>query len=85
MLIIGSVENDFLPFQHHARRLSEHFPNAQHHWLDRGEGHFIYLSECDLDIRANGVPLCEDRTGVSRASVHKQLTELVTGFFAGHL
>ena len=80
MLIVGSVENDFLPFQHHAARFAERFPNAESHWLTEGEGHFVYLNECDSDIEANGVPLCIDRAGVSRAAVHKALRGLILRF-----
>lgn len=85
MLIVGSVQNDFLPFKHHAGRLSERFPNARHHRLDQGEGHFIYLSECALYITVNGVPLCHDRAGVSRSAVHRKLAPLMVEFFNQHL
>ncbi|MEQ9452528.1 MAG: hypothetical protein RJQ07_13175 [Pseudomonadales bacterium] len=81
VLFVGSVENDFLPFQHHAQRLAGHFPNAASHWLDDGEGHFIYLNTCDADIRANGVPLCVDRPGVSRQAVHDKLKITIHDFF----
>lgn len=80
MLIVGSVDNDFLPFRYHAERFAEDFPNAESHWLTGGEGHFVYLNECDLSIDANGVPLCKDRAGVDRGVVHKSLGDLVLRF-----
>jgi len=83
MLVVGSVENDFLPFRHHAERIANEFPNAQSHWLSKGESHFIYLNECDMDLEANGVPLCIDRQGVSRQAVHDNLNILIRGFFNG--
>lgn len=80
LLIVGSVDNDFLPFKHHAANIAARLPNAETHWLNQGAGHFVYLNECDLDLEANGVPLCVDRTGVSRAAVHAELRELILQF-----
>lgn len=52
------------------------------HWiaLDHGEGHFVFLDPCTLDLEANGVPLCRDRPGVDRAAVHRRLVEEVVAF-----
>jgi len=80
-LVVGSVENDFLPFRHHAERIATGLPNAQSHWLSNGEGHFIYLNECESDLEANGVPLCIDREGISRGAVHGKLKILIHDFF----
>lgn len=85
MLIVGSVQNDFLPFQHHAELLGRGYPMSDLYKLDDGEGHFVYLNQCSQDIKANGVPLCEDREGVSRAIVHEKLTQLVLRHFNGSL
>lgn len=81
-LIVGSIENDFLPFEHHAQQIANGLAGPQTHWLADGEGHFVYLNECDLDLKANGVELCADREGVSRRSVHAALEVLVVEFFA---
>lgn len=80
MLIVGSVDNDFLPFKHHAENIAAKLPNSKTHWLRQGAGHFVYLNECDLDLKANGVPLCVDRAGVSRAAIHAELRELILQF-----
>jgi len=80
-LVVGSVENDFLPFRHHAERIATGLPNAQSHWLSNGEGHFIYLNECESGLEANGVPLCIDREGISRRVVHGKLKILIHDFF----
>lgn len=81
ILIVGSVENDFLPFRHHAERIAKTLPNASSHWLAKGEGHFIYLNSCDSDLEANGVPLCKDREGVSREETHHNLRALIGDHF----
>ncbi len=85
ILIVGSVQNDFLPFQHHAEKYAKNLPNAKHHWLNKGEGHFIYLNECESELKANGVPLCIDRSGVSRSDVHEELKSVIYRFLQQNL
>ena len=80
LMVVGSVDNDFLPFKHHAQSIATKLPNAKTHWLKQGAGHFVYLNECNLDLEANKVPLCIDRDGVSRAAIHTQLQALILQF-----
>jgi predicted dienelactone hydrolase len=84
-LVVGSVDNDFLPFGSHAGRYAGLIPGCASARLEEGEGHFVYLNECDSDLEANGVPLCVDREGVDRRSVHNRLGVLVRAFFDEHL
>ena len=79
-LVIGSQDNDFLPFTHHAGRYAQLIPNAALVRLSHGEGHFVYLNACVSDIAANGVPLCIDRAGVNRQGVHERLAPDVLRF-----
>ncbi len=83
--VVGSVRNDFLPFEQHAARFARLVPGATLTRLDAGEGHFVYLNACSGDREANGVPLCRDRPGVDRAAVHEQLEPSIGAFFARHL
>ncbi len=85
MLIVGSVQNDFLPFAHHAEHLAKNLPTAKRQWLDNGAGHFIYLDECSLELAANGISLCSDRSGTSRNAVHKMLAGVISDFLSGRL
>lgn len=80
LLIVGSVDNDFLPFKHHAKAIAASLPNANTHWLKQGAGHFVYLNECTQDLKANGVPLCVDRTGASRSAIHAELRGVTLQF-----
>jgi len=84
-LVVGSVDNDFLPFEHHAGRYAAMIPGARLVRLDAGEGHFVYLNPCRSDLAANGVPLCSDRTGVDRDRVHAQLAPQVLDFLSSAL
>ena len=79
--VVGSVENDFLPVEHHAARYARLIPTAAYTPLDGGEGHFVYLNTCDTVREANGVPLCRDRHGVDRDGVHRRLAPLIADFF----
>ena len=79
-LLVGSVDNDFLPFEQHARRIGRKLSDVQTIWLDNGEGHFIYLNECNSDIEAQGVPLCVDAAGVVRSAIHLGLKEDIAKF-----
>ena len=83
--VVGAVQNDFLPFVHHAGRFARLIPGASLTQLTQGEGHFIFLDECDADLEAHGVPLCRDRAGVHRARVHAHLTVIIQRFFDTHL
>ncbi len=80
-LVIGSVDNDFLPFPAHAGRIAGLLPSAQTERLSTGEGHFVYVDRCTLAINVMGVQLCTDRPGVDRDAVHARLVPLILAFF----
>jgi predicted dienelactone hydrolase len=79
-LIVGSVDNDFLPYSEHASYYARHIDNASLVGIEQGAGHFIYLDQCDFDLEANGVSLCEDRKGVDRKAIQKQILNHIFGF-----
>jgi predicted dienelactone hydrolase len=72
-LIIGSQNNDFLPFKYHAKYYAGNIPNAKLIALNTGGGHFVYINSCDNSYKARGVFLCQDREGVNRIEVHQQI------------
>lgn len=80
VLVVGSEDNDFLPFEHHAGRYAALLPNAESVTLRDGEGHFVYLNTCTSDLSVNGVRICVDREGVDRAAVHARLAPQVLAF-----
>lgn len=79
-LIIGSVKNDFLPFDSHAGYLAKRIKNSEVVKLGNGEGHFVYLDKCNLPIAAMGIPLCIDGKGVDRNAVHLKLAGTIEQF-----
>jgi predicted dienelactone hydrolase len=83
--IVGAVDNDFLPYEHHAGRYAKLIQGAKHTQLTNGEGHFVFLNEGQSDAQANGVALYKDRNGVSRAGVHEALAESVLAFLDSRL
>lgn len=80
--LVAAKPGDFLPFEPHAARFARRLPAAALTTLEHGEGHFVYLAECELPIDVMGLPLCSDAPGVERARVHQALAELATDFFA---
>ena len=78
-LIVGATNNDFLPWRSHGERYAA-IPNAQIVLLKGQEGHFVFLTPCQHQTRVMGVPLCEDRPGVDRAAVHRDLTARIIEF-----
>ena len=83
--IVGAVEDDFLPFQHHAGRYARLIAGASLTPLAHGEGHFVFVDECSEDSAIQGVPVCRDRDGVQRAVVHGRLAEIIGKFLEEHL
>jgi predicted dienelactone hydrolase len=83
-LIIGSVENDFLPFKQHAQYYAEHIKNAELVGIKQGAGHFIYINQCEHNFKAQGVLLCKDREGVDRKALQKQVLGHVFSFVNRH-
>lgn len=79
-LVVGSVENDFLPFEQHAQYYAEHIKNAQLVGIKQGAGHFIYINQCNHKFKAQGVMLCQDRKGVDRSALQKQVLGHVFAF-----
>ncbi len=80
-LVIGSVDDDFLPFAAHAGRLGGLLGSAATVRLSGGEGHFVYVDRCSLPINVMGVKLCTDRDGVSRDATHAKLVPEILSFF----
>ena len=72
-LIIGSQNNDFLPFDYHAKSYAHNIPNAKLVALNSDEGHFVYINSCENNYKARGVSLCQDREGVDRAQVYQKM------------
>lgn len=80
-LVIGSVDNDFLPFAAHAGRVSDLLGSAETVRLANGEGHFVYVDRCSLPINVMGVKLCTDHDGVDRDTTHARLVPQILAFF----
>lgn len=83
VLVVGSVENDFLPYAQHAALYSNNLSNSQLIALTHGEGHFVYLDPCTHQHQALGVSICQDRVGVERAKVQQQLVPELQRFLRG--
>ncbi len=79
-LVLGSVDNDFLPFSAHAKYYAEHINGASLVGIEQGAGHFVYIDQCDSDREVKGVALCKDRAGVDRKAMQQQILNHVFRF-----
>ncbi|WP_291623944.1 hypothetical protein [Colwellia sp.] len=79
-LILGSLENDFLPYTVHSKYYANHIQGANLVGIEQNAGHFVYIDECDSEREVKGVSLCKDREGVDRKAIQKQILEHVFGF-----
>ena len=79
-LVIGSLDDDFLPFAAHAGRVGGVLGSAETVQLTAGEGHFVYVDRCSLPINVMGVKLCNDRDGVDRDATHARLVPQILSF-----
>tara|TARA_B100000767_G_scaffold238014_1_gene232530 strand:- start:224 stop:1249 length:1026 start_codon:yes stop_codon:yes gene_type:complete len=79
-LVIGSLENDFLPYSIHSKYYANHIQGANLVGIKQGAGHFVYIDKCDSDREVKGVSLCKDREGVDRKAIQKQILEHIFGF-----
>lgn len=80
VLILGSVENDFLPYTVHSKYYADHIQSANLVGIEQGAGHFVYIDKCDSDRKVKGVALCKDREGVDRKAIQKQILGHIFGF-----
>lgn len=79
-LILGSVENDFLPYAVHSKYYADHIQGAHLVGIEEGAGHFVYIDKCESEREVSGVSLCVDREDVDRKAIQKQILEHVFGF-----
>jgi predicted dienelactone hydrolase len=84
-LVIGSINDDFLPFAAHAGRVSDMLGSVKAMKLTGGEGHFVYVDRCTLPIKVMGIELCTDRTGVDRQETHSHLVPQILSFLDRYL
>jgi predicted dienelactone hydrolase len=84
-LVVGSVDDDFLPFAAHAGRIGDLLGSASMVRLAKGEGHFVYVDRCTLPIDVMGVKLCSDRPGVDRDATHAMLVPQALAFLDARL
>lgn len=83
-LLIASKDNDFLPYSQHASYYSLYINEVKTKLLEQGEGHFVYLDQCNHKHQAMGVSLCTDRVGVDRKASQRQLYPTIFKFIYSH-
>lgn len=79
-LVVGSVDNDFLIYKHHAANYGKTIPSAQLIPVRQKAGHFVYLDSCNHNHKALGVSLCKDREGVDREKIQREVLTKINDF-----
>lgn len=79
-LVVGAANNDFLPWSNHGLRYATEIPGSKVELLNGQEGHFVFLNQCQHQIKVMDVSLCEDRAGVDRNITHQKLTQVILNF-----
>lgn len=80
VLLFGEKNNDFLPWHTQGIHYATHIPNITVKLLEGDEGHFVYINECQNDIKVMDIPLCVDKAGVDRKAVHAKITSSLIAF-----
>lgn len=83
-LVIGSVNNDFLPYEVHSKYYADRIQGANLVGIEQGSGHFVYIDKCDSDREVKDVSLCKDRKDVNRKAIQKQILNDVFSFINKH-
>ena len=79
-LVVGASHDDFLPWEAHGGRYAAGIPGSRTLLLQGQEGHFVFLDPCEYPVTVMGVPLCQDRPGVDRKAVHRELAGKLIAF-----
>ncbi len=89
VLVVGAGPGDpRMPVELESRHLAGLLPGGASHYVEIGDaGHFSFLTVCKADAiplleadRPGDGMICRDRDGRSREAIHRQLSDLVTGF-----
>ena len=85
MAIVAGAGDEVVPIGSSARALAAHIPKAELTILPGEAGHYVFAPVCTNAGRAALPAICDDRPGVDRAAIHRQVVQLIEAFFARQL
>jgi predicted dienelactone hydrolase len=78
-IAIGAADT-VAPAPTNAQYFANNIKGARLTVLPGGVGHYTFLADCTEEGRL-GLPICRDVTGVDRAAIHQQVSEMAFEFF----
>ena len=77
--------DELLAVDKNSEALARKLPQMPDYKLLAGAGHFVFMAPCSDEQRATAPILCNDREGVDREDIHRNLSAEAVRFFEGAL
>lgn len=85
VLLYSGDDDELLAVDKNAEALARKLPQTPEYKLLAGAGHFVFMAPCSDEQRATAPILCNDREGVDREDIHRNLSAEAVRFFEGAL
>ncbi|MCD5994901.1 dienelactone hydrolase [Pseudomonas sp. CDFA 602] len=85
VLMYAGDDDQLLALDRNAEALARKLPQAPDYKLLAGAGHFVFMAPCSDEQRATTPMLCNDREGVDREDIHRNLSAEAVRFFTSAL
>lgn len=81
VLMYAGDGDELLALDKNAQALARKLPKSPEFKLLAGAGHFVFMAPCTDEQRATVPVMCNDRVGVDREDIHRQLSSDAGQFF----
>lgn len=85
VLLYSGDDDELLAVDKNAEALARKLPQTPDYKRLAGAGHFVFMAPCSEARRAAAPLLCNDREGVDREDIHRNLSAEAVRFFASAL
>ncbi|MBC3953499.1 alpha/beta hydrolase family protein [Pseudomonas triticifolii] len=85
VLMYAGDDDQLLAVDKNAQALARKLPQAPDYKLLAGAGHFVFMAPCSDEQRATMPMVCNDREGVDREDIHRNLSAEAARFFTSTL
>jgi predicted dienelactone hydrolase len=85
VLLYSGDDDELLAVDKNAEALARKLPHTPDYKRLAGAGHFVFMAPCNDARRAAAPLLCNDREGVDREDIHRNLSAEAVRFFASAL
>ncbi|MCD5990774.1 MULTISPECIES: alpha/beta hydrolase family protein [Pseudomonas] len=85
VLLYSGDGDELLAVDQNAEALARKLPQTPDYKLLAGAGHFVFMAPCSDELRATSPVICNDREGVDREDIHRNLSAEAVRFFENAL